>query len=163
MAVLCALAYPSSRNPMAFSPRQHTPGTAPNKTMISIVVMGATIMQVLDTTIANVALPHMQGSLGATQDQIAWVLTSYLVAAAISTPITGWLASQLGRTRLFTYALAGFTVASMLCGIATTLPEMVIFRLMQGVFGAALVPLAQATLLDTYPRHEVGRAMGLVS
>jgi len=131
--------------------------------MVSIVVMGATIMQVLDTTIANVALPHMQGSLGATQDQIAWVLTSYLVAAAISTPITGWLASQLGRTRLFTYALAGFTVASMLCGIATTLPEMVLFRLMQGVFGAALVPLSQATLLDTYPRSEVGRAMGMFS
>ena len=135
----------------------------PNKTMISIVVMTATIMQVLDTTIANVALPHMQGSLGATQDQIAWVLTSYLVASAISTPVTGWLASQLGRTRLFTIALAGFTVASMLCGIATTLPEMVLFRLLQGIFGAALVPLAQATLLDTYPRHEVGRAMGMFS
>jgi MFS transporter, DHA2 family, multidrug resistance protein len=135
----------------------------PNKTMISIVVMTATIMQVLDTTIANVALPHMQGSLGATQDQIAWVLTSYLVASAISTPVTGWLASQLGRTRLFTYALAGFTVASMLCGIATTLPEMVLFRLLQGIFGAALVPLSQATLLDTYPRSEVGRAMGMFS
>jgi len=138
-------------------------GGAPNKTMITIVVMTATIMQVLDTTIANVALPHMQGSLGATQDQIAWVLTSYLVAAAIATPITAWLASQLGRTRLFTYALAGFTVASMLCGVATTLPEMVLFRLLQGIFGAALVPLSQATLLDTYPRSEVGRAMGIFS
>jgi MFS transporter, DHA2 family, multidrug resistance protein len=148
---------------MAFSPRQHTPGTAPNKTMISIVTMGATVMQVLDTTIANVALPHMQGSLGATQDQIAWVLTSYLVAAAIATPVTAWLASQLGRTRLFTLALAGFTVASMLCGIGTTLPEMVLFRLLQGVFGAALVPLSQSILLDTYPRSEVGRAMGMFS
>ena len=135
----------------------------PNKTMITVVVMTATIMQVLDTTIANVALPHMQGSLGATQDQIAWVLTSYLVASAIATPVTGWLASQLGRTRLFTYALGGFTVSSMLCGIATTLPEMVLFRLLQGIFGAALVPLSQATLLDTYPRSEVGRAMGIFS
>jgi DHA2 family multidrug resistance protein len=131
--------------------------------MITIVTMAATIMQVLDTTIANVALPHMQGSLGATQDQIAWVLTSYLVASAIATPVTGWLASQLGRTRLFTYALAGFTVASMLCGIAATLPQMVLFRLLQGVFGASLVPLSQAILLDTYPRSEVGRAMGIFS
>jgi DHA2 family multidrug resistance protein len=143
--------------------RAYVAAVQPNKTMITIVVMAATIMQVLDTTIANVALPHMQGSLGATQDQIAWVLTSYLVASAISTPVTGWLASQLGRRQLFTIALAGFTVASMLCGIATTLPEMVLFRLLQGVFGAALVPLSQATLLDTYPRSEVGRAMGIFS
>jgi DHA2 family multidrug resistance protein len=147
---------------MAITTRRTASG-APNKTMITIVVMTATVMQVLDTTIANVALPHMQGSLGATQDQIAWVLTSYLVAAAIATPITAWLASQMGRTRLFTYALAGFTGASMLCGIATTLPEMVLFRLLQGIFGAALVPLSQATLLDTYPRSEVGRAMGIFS
>src|SRR5665213_4346496 len=83
--------------------------------LVTIAVMLATIMQALDTTIANVALPHMQGSLGATQDQIAWVLTSYLVAAAIATPVTAWLAGQLGRTRLFTFALGGFTLASMLC------------------------------------------------
>jgi DHA2 family multidrug resistance protein len=138
-------------------------GGAPNKAMITIVTVGATVMQVLDTTIANVALPHMQGSLGATQDQIAWVLTSYLVASAIATPVTAWIASQLGRTRLFTFALGGFTVASMLCGVATTLPEMVLFRLLQGVFGAALVPLSQSILLDTYPRSEVGRAMGIFS
>src|SRR6202789_4130747 len=85
----------------------------PNKTMITIVVMTATIMQVLDTTIANVALPHMQGSLGATQDQIAWVLTSYLVAAAIATPLTGWLAGRYGRKRLFLAAIVGFTLASL--------------------------------------------------
>ncbi len=136
---------------------------APNRAMITIVTMTATVMQVLDTTIANVALPHMQGSLGATQDQIAWVLTSYLVASAISTPVTAWLASQLGRTRLFVFALAGFTLSSMLCGIAATLPEMVLFRLLQGVFGAALVPLSQAILLDTFPRDQVGRAMGIFS
>ena len=123
--------------------------------------MLATIMQALDTTIANVALPHMQGSLSATQDQISWVLTSYIVAAAIMTPPTGILAEKLGRKRLFLGAVAGFTVASMLCGIAETLPEMVGFRLLQGVFGASLVPLSQAVLLDTYPREEHGRAMAL--
>ncbi len=136
---------------------------APNRGMITVVTMAATVMQVLDTTIANVALPHMQGSLGATQDQIAWVLTSYLVASAITTPVTGWMASRLGRTRLFVIALGGFTLASMLCGIAATLPQMVLFRLLQGVFGAALVPLSQAMLLDTYPRDQVGRAMGIFS
>jgi DHA2 family multidrug resistance protein len=134
---------------------------APNKAMITIVVMGATVMQVLDTTIANVALPHMQGSLGATQDQIAWVLTSYLVAAAIATPVTAWVALRIGRTKLFVFALGGFTLASMLCGVAATLPQMVLFRFLQGIFGAALVPLSQAILLDTYPRDQVGRAMGI--
>ena len=128
---------------------------------IVVSIMLATIMQALDTTIANVALPHMQGSLSATQDQISWVLTSYIVAAAIMTPPTGILAEKLGRKRLFLGAVAGFTVASMLCGIAETLPEMVGFRLLQGVFGASLVPLSQAVLLDTYPREEHGRAMAL--
>jgi DHA2 family multidrug resistance protein len=138
-----------------------TASLAPNRVMITIVTMAATVMQVLDTTIANVALPHMQGSLGATQDQIAWVLTSYLVAAAIATPVTAWVALRIGRTRLFVFALGGFTLASMLCGVAATLPQMVLFRLLQGVFGAALVPLSQAILLDTYPRDQVGRAMGI--
>jgi DHA2 family multidrug resistance protein len=133
----------------------------PNRAMITVVTMAATVMQVLDTTIANVALPHMQGSLGATQDQIAWVLTSYLVAAAITTPVTAWIALRIGRTRLFVLALGGFTLASMLCGVAATLPQMVLFRLLQGVFGAALVPLSQAILLDSYPRDQVGRAMGI--
>lgn len=128
---------------------------------IVVSVMLATIMQALDTTIANVALPHMQGSLSATQDQISWVLTSYIVAAAIMTPPTGFLAEKFGRKRLFLGAVAGFTVASMLCGIAQSLPEMVAFRLLQGVFGASLVPLSQAVLLDTYPREEHGRAMAL--
>src|ERR1700736_2163189 len=109
----------------------------PNKTMITIVVMAATIMQVLDTTFANVALPHMQGSLGATQDQIAWVLTSYIVAAAIMTPATGWLAGRIGRTRLFALSLAGFTLVSLLCGVAGSLGQMVLFRTFQGLFGAA--------------------------
>ncbi|MCB9947116.1 MAG: DHA2 family efflux MFS transporter permease subunit [Rhodospirillaceae bacterium] len=123
--------------------------------------MLATIMQVIDTTIANVALPHMQGSLGATQDQISWVLTSYIVAAAIMTPPTGWLADRFGRRRLFLVAVAGFTAASMLCGLAGSLDQMVAFRLLQGAFGAALVPLSQATLLDSYPRERHGSAMAL--
>ncbi len=132
-----------------------------NRTMISVSIMAATVMQVLDTTIANVALPHMQGSLSATQDQISWVLTSYIVAAAIMTPLTGWLAGRFGRKRLFAAAVVGFTITSMLCGAAQSLEEMIAFRLMQGVFGAALVPLSQSTLLDTTPPAEHGKAMAL--
>jgi DHA2 family multidrug resistance protein len=129
--------------------------------MIVVSIMLATIMQALDTTIANVALPHMQGSLSATQEQISWVLTSYIVAAAIMTPPTGFLSARLGRKRLFLGAVAGFTLASLLCGLAQSLPEMVAFRLLQGVFGAALVPLSQAVLLDIYPREQHGSAMAL--
>ena len=123
--------------------------------------MLATIMQILDTTIANVALPSMQGSLNAAQDTITWVLTSYIVAAAIATPLTGWLSDQIGRKRLFLICIAGFTVASMLCGIATSLEEMVLFRVAQGAFGAALVPLSQAVLLDINPRERHGQAMAI--
>jgi DHA2 family multidrug resistance protein len=123
--------------------------------------MLATVMQALDMTIANVALPHMQGSFSASQDQIAWVLTSYIVAAAIMTPPTGVLAARLGRKRLFLWAVGGFTVSSMLCGAATSLNELVLFRLLQGVFGAGLVPLSQAVLLDTYPRERHGSAMAM--
>src|ERR1700750_193203 len=99
----------------------------PNQMMITVIAMAATVMQVLDTTIANVALPHMQGSLGATQDQISWVLTSYIVISAIATPATGWLAARLGRTRLFVLAVGGFTLPSIACGAAMTLPQMVVF------------------------------------
>src|ERR1700761_9261830 len=107
-----------------------------NRPAITVCVMLATIMQALDTTIANVALPYMQGSLSASQDQINWVLTSYIVAAAIMTPPTGWLAARFGRTRLLLGAVVGFTIASILCGIATSLPQIVAYRLLQGVFGA---------------------------
>ena len=123
--------------------------------------MLATIMQALDTTIANVALPHMQGSMSATQDQISWVLTSYIVAAAIMTPPTGVLAARMGRKRLFAVMVIGFTIASMLCGAATSLVEIVLYRLLQGAFGAGLVPLSQAVLLDTYPREKHGSAMAM--
>ena len=134
-----------------------------NRGLLVVSVMLATLMQALDTTIANVALPNMQGSLSATQDQISWVLTSYIVAAAIATPATGWLASVMGRRRLLLIAIAGFTVASVLCGIAGSIGQMVAFRLLQGLFGAALVPLSQSTLLDVYPREKHGSAMAISS
>ena len=129
--------------------------------LVTVAVMLAVLMQVLDTTIANVALPHMQASLGATQDSINWVLTSYIVASAIAIPISGWLADRVGRRRLMLWAVVGFTAASMLCAIATSLPEMVAFRILQGITGAFLVPLAQATLFDINPPEKHGQAMAL--
>ena len=129
--------------------------------IITGCVMLATIMQALDTTIANVALPYMEGSLSATLDQINWVLTSYIVAAAIMTPVTGFLADRFGRKRFFLVAVMGFTAASVLCGMAATLEQMVFFRLLQGVFGAPLVPLSQSVLLDSYPPEKHGSAMAL--
>ena len=130
-----------------------------NRGWITISVMLTTIMQALDTTIANVALPHMQGSMGVTQDQISWVLTSYIVAAAIFMPLTGFLSARMGRKRLFMLSVVGFTITSMLCGAAQSLPQIVIFRLLQGVFGASLVPLSQSVLLDSYPREKHGAAI----
>jgi MFS transporter, DHA2 family, multidrug resistance protein len=118
-------------------------------------------MQALDTTIANVALPYMQGSLSATSDEINWVLTSYIVAAAIITPATGWLEARFGRKPLFLTSVIGFIVTSMLCGAAVSLAQIVVFRLLQGVFGAPLVPLSQSVLLDAYPREQQGQAMAV--
>jgi DHA2 family multidrug resistance protein len=129
--------------------------------MITISIMLATIIQALDGTIANVALPHMQGSLSASQDQITWVLTSFIVAAAIATPLTGWLCDRFGQKNIFLASVAGFTIASVLCGLSSSLVEIVIARLLQGVFGAALVPLSQATLLDINPREKHGSAMAV--
>ncbi len=129
--------------------------------LITLSIMLATIMQVLDTTIANVALPHMQGSLTATQDQITWVLTSYIVASAIMTLPTAWLAGRFGRRRVFLVAVGGFTLSSVLCGMAMSIEQMVLFRILQGCFGAALVPLAQATMLDINPRENHGKAMAM--
>jgi DHA2 family multidrug resistance protein len=133
----------------------------PHRGMITISIMLATIMQALDTTIANVALPHMQGALQSSQDQISWVLTSYIVAAAIATPLTGWLCSAFGRRKVFLAAVLGFTVASALCGMALNIGEIVGARLLQGLFGAALVPLSQAVLLDINPKEKVGQAMAI--
>lgn len=133
----------------------------PNRGIITACVMLATVMNSLDTTIANVALPHMQGSVSASADQITWVLTSYIVAAAIMTPMTGWLAGRFGRKKVFMISIAGFTVASALCGAATSLGQIVGFRLLQGLFGAALIPLSQAVLMDIYPPAEQGSAMAM--
>ena len=132
-----------------------------NRTMITISIMLATIIQALDGTIANVALPHMQGSLSASQDQITWVLTSFIVAAAIATPLNGWLVDRFGLKNVFLVSVAGFTAASVLCGISATLTEIVVARMLQGVFGAALVPLSQSVLLDINPREKHGPAMAV--
>jgi DHA2 family multidrug resistance protein len=132
-----------------------------NRAAITVCVMLATLMQALDTTIANVALPYIQGSVSATQDQIAWVLTSYIVAAAIMTPPTGFLAARFGLKGLFLTAVAGFTIASMLCGMAQSLVQIVLFRILQGAFGAALVPLSQSVLLTINPPERQGSAMAM--
>lgn len=135
--------------------------SVPNRGMITISIMLATLMQTLDSTIANVALPHMQGSLSASQDEISWVLTSYIVAAAIATPLTGWLVGRYGATRLLCISITGFTIASMLCGVSNSLLAIVASRLLQGVFGASLVPLSQSTLLNINPREKQPQAMAI--
>ncbi len=132
-----------------------------NKAMITLCVMLSTIMEVIDTTIANVALPHMQGGLGASQEQITWVLTSYIVSSAVAMPITGWLVSNLGIKKVLIACTAGFTVASMLCGIASSLEQMVLYRLLQGICGAALVPLSQSILFSINPPEKHGQAMAI--
>ncbi len=133
----------------------------PHRSLITVCAMAATLMQALDSTIANVALPYMQGGLAASADQITWVLTSYITAAAIMTAPVGFLAAQFGRKRLFLISVGGFTLASVLCGAAQSLGQMVVFRLLQGVFGAALVPLSQSTMLDIYPVEKRGSAMAV--
>ena len=136
-------------------------GATVHRGILFATIMLATILQALDSTIAAVALPHMQGTFSATQEQVAWVLTSYIVASAITTPMAGFLSSRLGRKRLYLLAVGGFTLTSMLCGLATSLEQMVLFRVMQGIFGAPLVPVAQATLLDNFPQERQGSAMAM--
>jgi DHA2 family multidrug resistance protein len=133
----------------------------PHKGLITLSIMLATIMQVLDTTIANVALPTMTGDLGASQDTITWVLTSYIVASAIMTPATGWISDRIGKREFFLISIAGFILTSMACGLAWNLNSMVGFRLLQGVFGAAIVPLSQTFLLDINSREKAGQAMAM--
>jgi DHA2 family multidrug resistance protein len=142
---------------------QRAQGLTPflQRSLITVCVMMATIMQALDLTIANVALPYMQGSLSATLDQVSWVLTSYIVAAAIMTAPVGWLAARFGIKKVLVTCAAGFTAASMLCGIAQSIGEIVLFRLLQGMFGAALVPLSQAVMLNIYPIEQRGWAMSI--
>jgi DHA2 family multidrug resistance protein len=158
-----------------YSRRSSTPGAAmndgadfaaaarPYRLVITFCIIAAALLQTLDATVANVALPHIQGSLSATTDQVSWVLTSYLIAAAIMTPAVGWLAGRFGRRQIYLWSMAGFTIASMACGGAQTLEQMVMFRMIQGVFGAALVPLSQAVMLDMYAPHERGNAMAIWS
>ncbi|MFO0997569.1 MAG: DHA2 family efflux MFS transporter permease subunit [Alphaproteobacteria bacterium] len=136
-------------------------GSEGRRFAVNCAVMLPTIMHSVDITIATVALPSIQGALSATQDQVAWVLSSYVIAVAIVTPATGWLAARLGRRRLFLISVAGFTLTSALCGAAHGLLELVVYRLLQGGFGAGLIPLSQAVILDTYPRRDHGRAMAI--
>jgi DHA2 family multidrug resistance protein len=126
-------------------------------------LMLAVIMQALDSTIANVALPHMQGSLSASQDQVTWILTSYIVATAIMTPLSGWLSLKIGRKPLFLISIASFAGASVLCGMAANLPEIVVFRMLQGVAGAGMMPLSQAAIFDLWSAELMPRIMSLWS
>jgi DHA2 family multidrug resistance protein len=142
----------------------HSAESYENKIELWIVLvssMAGVLMQALDSTIANVALPYMQGSLSASRDQITWVLTSYIVAAAIFTAPVGWIASRFGKRNFFLVSLTGFTVTSMMCGAAQSLDQMILFRLMQGCFGAALSPLSQAVMLDLYPPQKRGNIMAI--
>jgi MFS transporter, DHA2 family, multidrug resistance protein len=142
-------------------PGDEAAGPRINRAAITASIMLATFMQGVDTTIANVALPHMQGSFSCSQDQIAWVVTSYIVAAAIMTPLTGWLASRFGIKYVFLFSVIGFTIASALCGAATSLAQLVIYRLLQGICGAALVPLSQSVLLQVNPPEQHAKAMAV--
>ena len=131
------------------------------RSIVTLVVMGATMIVIMDTTIANVALPHMKAALSASQDSISWVLTSYIVASAIATPITGWLTDRFGRRQLFTAAIVGFTVSSMLCGVSTSLVMIVVARMLQGVFGAFISPLSQAIVYEINPPERHAKAMAM--
>jgi DHA2 family multidrug resistance protein len=129
--------------------------------LVTLAVMSSTVMQVLDTTIVNVALPQMQGQLSATPDQISWVLTSYLVASGIFMPLTGYFTDRVGQRQYLLISIFGFVVTSALCGLSTNLGEIVLFRLLQGAFGASLVPLSQAIMVQTFPLEERGKAMAI--
>ncbi len=131
------------------------------KILTATAVLLAVLMVILDMTVVNVALPHMMGALGATPDQITWVLTSYIVAEAIIIPTSGFLAERFGRKRVILVSVAGFVVASMLCGQSQTLAQMVLFRFLQGVFGASVVPLSQAIMVDTFEAKNRGKAMAI--
>jgi len=132
-----------------------------NPWVIALTVMLATFMEVLDTSVANVALPHIAGNLSAGVDESTWVLTSYLVSNAIVLPLTGWLSSLFGRKRFYMTCVALFTVSSFLCGLAPSLPLLVLFRILQGAGGGALQPISQAILVESFPKHKQGMAMAI--
>ena len=129
--------------------------------MLTIAVMLANIMQLLDSTIANVAIPHMQSGLGATLDTVTWVLTSYILATAVAIPITGWIADRIGSRNLFLFSIIGFTLSSLLCATATTIEQLVFYRIMQGLSGAFIMPLSQTVMLDINPPKNHARAMAI--
>src|SRR6516225_6259501 len=130
-----------------------------NPWVVTFSVMLATFMEVLDTTVVNVSIPHIAGNLASTNEEGTWVVTSYLVSNAIVLPISGWLANYLGRKRLLLLCVAGFTVTSLCCGMANSLWQLIFFRVLQGLTGGGLQPLAQAILLETFPREKHGHAM----
>src|SRR5574337_923606 len=130
-----------------------------NPWIIAVTVTLATFMEVLDTSIANVALPHIAGNLSASVDEATWVLTSYLVSNAIILPMTGWLSNQFGRKRILMTSIAGFTISSVACGMAPSLPFLIIFRVIQGATGGGLQPLSQAIMLEAFPPEQRGKAM----
>src|SRR6201986_1637888 len=134
-----------------------------NPWLIAVVVTMAAFMEILDTTIVNVALPHIAGSLSASSDEAAWALTSYLVANGIVLTISGWLSDVLGRKRYFLICIAMFTVCSLLCGMAASLGQLIVFRLMQGFFGGGLQPNQQAIIVDTFPAARRGAAFGVTA
>lgn len=139
-----------SAGPRGFAPQEDVALLpVPNPLLLAVAIMTASLIQILDTTIANVAIPHMQSSLGATSDEVSWVLTSYILAMAVAMPITGWLADRIGSRRLFLFSVVGFVLTSMLCGMAQNITEMVIFRAMQGAAGAFISPLSQAAMIDS--------------
>ena len=153
---------------MSVAPRQlpsHEEGatgfSAGRKWIIALSVMLGTVLEVLDTSIVNVSLPHMRGSFSASVDEVAWVVTSYLVAAGIMIPMTGWIAGRFGRKRYFMISIASFVAASALCGVAQSLDQIVFFRLLQGAAGAAMMPLSQAILMETFPPQEQAMAMAI--
>src|ERR1700737_474400 len=145
----------------ATSSEQHLEAGSAQKWLIALAVMLGTVLEVLDTSIVNVSLPHMQGSFSASVDEIAWVVTSYLVANGIMIPLTGWISARFGRKRYFITSGVVFVIASGLCGAAQSLTQMVIFRLLQGAAGAAMIPSSQAILMETFPPEEQGLAMSV--
>ena len=132
-----------------------------NRLLLTIAVMLGNIMQILDSTIANVALPHMQSGLGATLDTVTWVLTSYILASAVAIPITGWVADRIGSRNLFLLSIAGFTASSLLCATASNLEMLVFYRVIQGMSGAFVMPLSQTVMLDINPPKNHPRAMAI--
>jgi DHA2 family multidrug resistance protein len=132
-----------------------------HKWLVALAVMLGTALEVLDTSIVNVALPHMQGAFSASVDEIAWVLTSYLVANGIMIPMTAWISSRFGRKRYFLTSVFAFVAASALCGAAQSLTQIITFRMIQGAAGAAMIPSSQAILMETFPPEEQQMAMAL--